>query len=238
MPPKRIKSIVVPRNKQVRELVQTDIDRGPPVKRTHSSEADPEIIMTITQPVNSNKANKDRPKYKNAPAHLRAQEASNIQNSMLIVHPNSGVQHASNVAPVPGQHQLQLHQSSLPWWAWGPPPPPNPWNWNMWSPGAFHQLSLTNPTGQHTISQPTGTPNQFGGFLLTTTVATPTGPASTATTGPVQQEHQSEGQKSSPHWSPSASSKSTSPVSNPPDNTEEEQLDPLVSVLSFSNSTR
>ena len=57
----------------------------------------------------------------------------------------------------------------------------------MWSPGAFHQLSLTNPTGQHTISQPAGTPNQFGDFPPPTTVATPTVPISTATTGPVQQ---------------------------------------------------
>ena len=103
----------------------------------------------------------------------------------------------------------------------------------MWLPGAFHQLSLTNPTGQHTISHPAGTPNQFGGFLPTTTVATPTVPASTATTGPVQQEHQSQKQQSSPHWSPSAPSNSASPVANPPDNTEEEQLDPLVSALSF-----
>ena len=160
-------------------------------------EADPEIIMTITQPV---KANKDRPKSKNTPACSRAQEVSNSQNSTSIVHPNSRVQHASNVAPVPGQHQLQLHQSSLPWWAWGPPPPPNPWNWNMWSPGAFHQFSLTNPTGQHTISQPAGT-NQFEGFPPVTTVATPTVPTSTTTTGPAQQEHQSQGQQSSPHWS-------------------------------------
>ena len=62
--PKRVKSMVVLGNKQVWELVQTDIDRGLPAKRTHSSEADWEIIMTITQPVNSNKANKDRPKSK------------------------------------------------------------------------------------------------------------------------------------------------------------------------------
>ena len=103
----------------------------------------------------------------------------------------------------------------------------------MWSPGAFHQLSPTNPTGQHTISQPAGTPNQFLDFLPTTTVATSTVTASTATTGPVQQDHLSQGQLSSPHWSPSASSNSTSPVSNPPDNTEEEQPDPLVSALSF-----
>ena len=117
--------MVVPHNKWVQEVVQTDIDRGPPAKRTHSSEVDLEIIMTITQPVNSNKANKDRPKFKNTPAHSRAQEAGNSQNSALIVHSNSRVQHASNVAPVLGQHQLQLHQSSPPWWAWGPPPPPN-----------------------------------------------------------------------------------------------------------------
>ena len=104
-----VKSMVVPCNKWVWEVVQTDIDRGLPAKRTHSSEADPQIIMTITQPVNSNKANKDRPKSKNIPVCSRAQEASNSQNSTSIVHPNSGVQHASNVTPVPGQHQLQLH---------------------------------------------------------------------------------------------------------------------------------
>ena len=119
MLPKRVKSMVVPHNKWVWEVVQTNIDRGPPVKRTCSSEADLEIIMTITQPVNSNKANKDRSKSKNMPAHSRAQEASNSQNSASIVHPNSRVQHASNVVPVPGQHQLKLHQSS-------PPPTSNP----------------------------------------------------------------------------------------------------------------
>ena len=74
---------MVPHNKQVWEVVQTDIDRGLPAKRTHSSEADLEIIMTIAQPVNGNKANKDRPKSKNTPAHSRAQEASNSQNSAL-----------------------------------------------------------------------------------------------------------------------------------------------------------
>ena len=189
--------------------------------------------MTITQPVNKNKTNKDRPKSINTPAHSSAQEAANSQNSTLIVHPNSGVQHTINVAPVPGQHQLQLHHSSLPWWAWGPPPPPNPWNWNMWSPGAIHQLSPTNPTGQHTISQTAGMPNQFVGFLSTTIMATSTVTASTATTAPVQQEHQSQEKLSPPYQSPSASSNSASPVSNPPDNTEEEQLDPLFSTLSF-----
>ena len=104
MLPRRVKSVVVPCNKWVREVVQTDTDRDPPAKRTHSSEADLEIIMTITQPVNSNKASKDRPKSKNIPAYSRAQEASNSQNSTSIVHPNFRVQHASNVAPVPGQH--------------------------------------------------------------------------------------------------------------------------------------
>ena len=71
------------------------------------------------------------------------------------------------------------------------------------------------------------------GFPPTTTVAIPTVPASTVTKGPVQQEHQSQGQQSSPHQSPSASSSSASPVSNPPDNTVEEQPDPLISALSF-----
>ena len=74
------------------------------------------------------------------------------------------------------------------------------------------------------------------GASPTTTVATPTVPASMATTGLVQQEHQSQGQQSSPHRFPSASSNSASPVSNPPDNTEDEQLDSLVSALSFSTA--
>ena len=146
------------------------------------------------------------------------------------------MQHTSNVVSVSGQHQLQLHQSSPSWWAWGPPSPPNPWNWNMWSPRAFHQLSLTSPTGQHTISQTAGVSNQFVGFPPTTTMATSRVTASTATTEPVQQEHQSQEQLNPPHWAPSASSNSTSPVSNPPDNTEEEQPDPLISALSFSTA--
>ena len=40
--------MVVPCNKWVQEVVQTEVDRGLPTKRTCSSEADPEIIMTIT----------------------------------------------------------------------------------------------------------------------------------------------------------------------------------------------
>ena len=115
MLPRKVKSAVVPCNKWIWEVVQTDTDRSPPAKRTHSSEVDPEITMTITQPVNSNKASKDRPKSTNIQAYSRAQEASNSQNSMSIVHPNSRAQHASNVAPLPGKHQLQLHQSSLLW---------------------------------------------------------------------------------------------------------------------------
>ena len=49
--------MVVPHNKRAQEVVQTKLDRGLPAKRTHSSEADLEIIMTITQPVDNNEAN-------------------------------------------------------------------------------------------------------------------------------------------------------------------------------------
>ena len=71
MPPKRVKSIVVPQNKWAREVVQTELDAGPLAKRTCSSEADPEIFMTITQPVNNSKAKKDKSRSKNTPAQSR-----------------------------------------------------------------------------------------------------------------------------------------------------------------------
>ena len=128
--------------------------------------------MTITQPVNNTKAKKDRSQSKHNPAQSKAQEASSSHTPVLIVHPNSGVQHTSNVAPVPGQHQFSLQQSSLPWWAWSPPSPPSPWNWIMWSPGAFHQLLLANQVNQVNIHQPTAAPNQFPGYSLVPTPAT------------------------------------------------------------------
>ena len=192
--------------------------------------------MTITQPVNNNKAKKNRSRSKNTPAQSRVQEADNSQNSTSIVHPNSGVQHASNVTPIPGQHQLLLQQSSPPWWAWGPPPPPIPWNWNMWSPGAFHQLSLTNPAGQPTFTHPSVMPNKFLGHPSTTTPATSTVTSAPASIGTVQHNQLANDVPTSPHQSPSVSPNSASPVSNPPDTTEEEQPDPLVSALSFSTA--
>ena len=100
----------------------------------------------------------------------------------------------------------------------------------------FHQLSPTNSIGQHTVSHTAGTMNQFVGFPPATTMVTPTVSTSTVMTGLAQQEHQYQGQQSSPHWSPSASSNSFSPASNPSDNTDEEQPDPLVSALSFSTA--
>ena len=106
----------------------------------------------------------------------------------------------------------------------------------MWSPGAFHKLSLTNPPDQHNVLQLTGTLNQFPCFPLTTTVVTLTVTTDDTTTGQVQQEHHSQGQENSPQQSPAPSPNSISPVSNPPDNTKEEQLGPLVSALSFSTA--
>ena len=184
--------------------------------------------MTITQPVSNNKASKVKPKPENTQADSRAQETSYSQNSALMV------QHTSNVAPIPGQNQLQLHQSSLPWWAWGPAPPPNPWNLNMWSSGAFQQLSLTNPPGQHNVLQLTVTPNQFADFPRLQLWPLQQLPTDAANTGQVQRECHSQGQENSPQQSLAASSNYISPVSNPPDNTKEEQPDPLVSTLSFS----
>ena len=65
MPPKKIKSVVVPCNKQAREVLQADLDVGPLDKRTRSSEA--EIFITITQPVNNNKLKRDRSHTKHNP---------------------------------------------------------------------------------------------------------------------------------------------------------------------------
>ena len=153
---------------------------------------------------------------------------------MSIVHPNSGLQHVSNAAPISGQHQLPLQQSSPPWWAGGPPPPPNPWNWNMWLSGAFHQLLLTNPVGQPTFPNPSVTPNQFLGHPPTMTPAISTVTSAPASAGTVQQDQLINDVPISPHCSPSVSSNSTSFRSlNSPDTTEEEQPDPLFSALAF-----
>ena len=81
-------------------MVQIELGTGPLAKRTRSLEADPEIIMALTQPVNNiTKAKKDRslPKHNSAPS--RAQEAGSRHNPALFVHPNSRVLHGSNVAP-------------------------------------------------------------------------------------------------------------------------------------------
>ena len=62
MPQKKVKPVVVLKNKQVREVVQMDLDQGHPAKRTRSLEADPEIVMTITQLVATKTKNKkDKP---------------------------------------------------------------------------------------------------------------------------------------------------------------------------------
>ena len=144
VPPKRVKLMVVQNNKKTRQVVQIELDNGPPAKRTQSSEANPEIIMTITQPVNSSKAKRDKPRTKKPPPHSKAQEAGASQTPASIVCPPSGVQHTSTAAPIPGQQLLQLSESSPPWWSWGPPL--NPWNWNMWLPGAFHQTHSCTST--------------------------------------------------------------------------------------------
>ena len=215
-------------------MVQIELNIGPLAKRTRSSESDPEIIRTIAQPVSNTKAKKDRSKSKHNPAQSRAQEAGSSRTSTLIAHPNSGVQHAYNIAPVPGQHQLPLQQSSLPWWAWGLPPPPSQWNWNMWSPGAFHQLSPANQANQATIHQPPVAPNQFPGYSSVTTPANSTVTTASMTAGIMQHGQPATEASNLSQQSPSTSTNSVSPLSNPPDNGEEDEADPLVSALSFS----
>ena len=127
-----------------------------------SSEAGPEIIMTINQPVNSSKAKRDKPRTKNPTPHSRVQEAGSRQTPMSIVCPPSRVQHASIAACIPGQQPLQLPQSSPPWWSWSPPP--NPWNWYVWSLGAFHQLTATHQPGQ--ANPPTTTTNNSSVYII------------------------------------------------------------------------
>ena len=123
MPPKKVRSVVVPKNKRPREVVPVQHDESPPAKRTHSTGPDSDIIMTITQPVDTNKSNKGSHKPKSNPTHSRAEEAGNSYSSASFTHPTARVQHACHAAPTPGQHQPSLQQSSPPWWAWGPPHP-------------------------------------------------------------------------------------------------------------------
>ena len=233
MLPKKIKSVMVPKNKWAREVMQLELDSSQPAKKTRSLEADPEIIMTITQTVNNDKAKKDRFRLKHNPAPSRAQGAGSSHNSASIANPNSGVQHASNVAPAPGQHQLPLQQSSLPWWAWGLPPPPTPWNWNMWSPGAFHQLSLTNQANQMNIQQIPPAPAHFSGYPPVPAPAIPMVTAASTNTMTRQQPLPTTESSNSTQQSPLTSPNSVSPVSNPLDIGDEEEADPLVSALSF-----
>ena len=65
--------------------------------------------------------------------------------------------------------------------------------------------------------------------MTPTALAVTSAPASTGT---VQHDQLADDVSTSPHWSPSVSPNSVSPVSNPLDTTEE-QPDPLVSALSF-----
>ena len=104
----------------------------------------------------------------------------------------------------------------------------------MWLPGAFHQLSPTNPAGQPIFPNPSAIPNQFLGHPPTMTSAASTVTSAPASTGTVQHNQLANDVPTSPHQSPSVSPNSESPVSNPPDTTEEKQPDPLVSALSFS----
>ena len=179
--------------------------------------------MTITQPVNSSKAKRDKPRTKKPPPHSRAQEVSTSQAPTSIVCPPSGVQHTSTATPFPGQQQLPSHQSSLPWWSLGPPPPPNPWNWNMWSLRTFHQLTVTHQPGQ--ANAPHHHQQLFSSHHIL--------PPSTTKSASTQPEQTTYTVHNSPYRSSTSSSNSTSPVPNRPDNAEE-KLDLLVSALSFS----
>ena len=107
MPPKKLKSVVVPKNKCTRQVMSTTVQQGPPAKRTRNSKTAHNIVMTITQPVNQNTPTTTS----NQP---RASEAGTSHNTVLIVHPPAGVQHASNAAPSPGQHQPNFQQLSMP----------------------------------------------------------------------------------------------------------------------------
>ena len=133
MRPKKLKSVVVPRSKGACQVTSTTVQQGPPAKRSKNSKAARDIVMTITQPISTNTST-------TTSTQRRASEAGTSHQPASFVHPPTRVQHTSNAAPFPGQHQPNLQQPSMPWWAWSPPHPP-PWNWNMWSPGAFHQLT-------------------------------------------------------------------------------------------------
>ena len=61
-------------------VLQADLDASSLAKRTRSSEADPEIFMTITQPVSNIKPKRDRCHTKNNQAHSRAKEAGASHN--------------------------------------------------------------------------------------------------------------------------------------------------------------
>ena len=148
MPPKKVRSVVVPKNKRTRQVTPVQVHQGPPAKRMHFNAPDMDIVMTITQPVDGNKPNKNSSKPKANPACSRVKEAGNSCSSVSLAHPPTRVQHACNAAPTLGQHQPSLQQPSPPWWACGPHQPPPQWNWNMWTPGAFQQLTASN-TASH-----------------------------------------------------------------------------------------
>ena len=109
MPPKKLKSVVVPQAKRNQEVVQVPHEEELPAKRTRSPEADPKIIMTITQPVDKptkgKKVNKPKHNPKSNPALSRDGETSISCNSASFAHPPPRVQYASNAALFPGQHQ-------------------------------------------------------------------------------------------------------------------------------------
>ena len=99
-----------------REVVQTQQDERPPAKRTWSAGQDSDIIMTLPNLLKI--ADKIKTLINLSPTQpAPGQEAGISHSTASLAHSSAGVQHASNNAPIPGQHQLPLQQSSLLWWA-------------------------------------------------------------------------------------------------------------------------
>ena len=236
MPPRKVRSVVVPKTKRIREVTPINCQQGPLAKRTWSNASDTDIVMTITQPIDANRSNKTSQKPKANPAHSRAKEASNSCSTVSLAHPAAGVQHTCNAVPTLGQHQPSLQQTSPPWWAWGPPQPPAPWNWNMWTLGTFHQMSSNNATNPQ--QHPQVAPPQM--FTPTNAAQTQMTHATLPTTTTIQQQSMiSSSSSPSEKVPPSHLSPAHKGLvgDSPKDTTEElEEIDSLISALSFTTA--
>ena len=106
MPPKKVRSVVMPKNKRTREVTPIHLQQGPPAKRTQSNASDTDIVMTIMQPIDANKLKKSSQKPNANPTCSRAKEARNSCSTASLAHPQPGCNTPAMLHPLWGSISL------------------------------------------------------------------------------------------------------------------------------------